>query len=607
MNQDRFFQIHRFPSRQVQIGDRPLGGMQPIRLQSMTNTSTLDIQATIEQSLRIIRAGADYVRISAPNIAAAEKLKEIKKGIAKEGFTHPLIADIHYNPDVALVAARYVEKIRINPGNYIPSSKTDKADFSNAERDQEKDFIAQHLQPLVKVCKEYGTVIRIGTNMGSLSPRIIARYGHTPEAMVASTMEFLHIFEHLGFDQLVVSLKASNPLIMIQAYEKMVEKMLLHHMQYPLHVGITEAGEGENGRIKSALGICSLLNKGIGDTLRVSLSEAPENEIPFCIKLSSIYQIPFTRKQEPDSYTLKQHTLSTHDTFVIPARKAIVIDDLKDMRMVEEALKPDFFFTDNIEAALCHPSESFITDKQIPAGTSAPHNLFQALSAPLDHSIKNAPMTPQGEYFLQLCCSREIPDWVISKTDKPRAVILDLTPCVDAGLLEQHIAFWQKKEIPLIVKKTFQTSDKEELICHLAILTGSYLLEKKIQGLWIQAPSLKESISEIAFGFLQSAGLRISKTEFISCPTCARTSYDLLKVLKEVQQNFSHLPGLKIGVMGCMVNGPGEMADADFGFVGTGNGKLHLYKGKTIVKKGIEPDAASDALEKILKDYGYTI
>ncbi|MFW5778132.1 MAG: (E)-4-hydroxy-3-methylbut-2-enyl-diphosphate synthase, partial [Bacteroidota bacterium] len=332
------FDIVRFPSREVCIGDRPLGGNNPIRLQSMTNTPASDIESTVNQCIRIIEAGADYVRISTPNQNSAHEVMSVKKKLRSAGFTNPLIADIHFNPEVALIAARHVEKIRINPGNYTGAVSKRKISFSNQEIEEMLEKTRNKIRPLVDVCKENGTVIRIGTNMGSLSPRIIAQYGNTPAAMVASTLEFLEIFRSLGFHDLVISLKTSKPVTMIQAYEEMVEKMLELGMDYPLHVGITEAGEGENGRIKSALGICTLLNKGIGDTVRVSLTEKPENEIPFAKKLTSIYQIPFAEKREKESYNLRKLAISTHELFPLgDKRRALVIEDQNPDIIAKEA------------------------------------------------------------------------------------------------------------------------------------------------------------------------------------------------------------------------------------------------------------------------------
>jgi (E)-4-hydroxy-3-methylbut-2-enyl-diphosphate synthase len=599
-----FFHLLRFPSHEVIIGDRPLGGHQPIRLQSMTNTNTLDIEATINQTIRIIEAGADYVRISAPNMAAAEALQKISKGVKDAGFSNPLIADIHFNADVALVAARHVAKVRINPGNYTGGISPGKTTFTPSDTDLEKEKILNRLKPLVQVCKEYGTAMRIGTNLGSLSPRIIFQYGNTPLGMVNATYEFLEIFRELDFNNLVISLKASKPLIMIEAYEKMVEKMLQNNMSFPLHIGITEAGEGENGRIKSALGICSLLNKGIGDTVRVSLTEDPEKEIPFAIKLSSVYQIPFTRNDTTHNYNLTPSDFYRDDIPVdVINHKAIVITDhcQENNPLAESAadcLEVDFIFTTDHELPLKNPKKKFLLPYNKWIHTKS-HNTLPL--ADFDHI---ADLTAANQlFFLLVECHKEKSWNQLEKLKGLAGVIADFNQC-DEVEINELIRISQLKKIPLIFHREFTTADPDELISHFAIFAGNHLLEKNIQGIWITSKNTDEQIKDISFGFLQSAGLRITRTEFISCPTCARTSYNLQKVLKNVQQHTSNIPGLKIAVMGCIVNGPGEMADADFGFVGTGTGKLHLYKGKQAVRKNIDPANAVDAILDLLKENG---
>ncbi|MFN2396861.1 MAG: flavodoxin-dependent (E)-4-hydroxy-3-methylbut-2-enyl-diphosphate synthase, partial [Bacteroidales bacterium] len=342
--------IKRFPSHVVHIGNRPLGGEYPIRLQSMTSTDTMDVKATLAQTIRIIEAGADYVRISAPNMQAAHKLKEIKAGLRNAGFSHPLIADIHFNPEVALLAARYVEKVRINPGNYIRGTSGKKTEYSDAEKEAELALALERLKPLTDVCREHGTAIRIGTNMGSLSTRIVLHYGNTPEGMVMATFEFLQLFKELDFHNLVVSLKASKPMIMVQAYEQMVDKMLQNNMSYPLHIGITEAGEGENGRIKSALGICNLLNKGIGDTLRVSLTEEPELD-----------------------------------------------------KTPQNSLTPDFIYTGNLPEPENNPDRKYLIDKKT-ATSKLTENTWLLINA---DDLQKSEKPPAEKYFLQIDVSKK--------------------------------------------------------------------------------------------------------------------------------------------------------------------------------------------------------
>ena len=621
MSDDSLFGIARFPSREVKIGNRPLGGNNPIRLQSMTNTNTLDIKATLEQSKRILLAGADYVRISAPNMEAANALKEIKNKLKDAGFHHPLIADIHFKPEVALTAARYVEKVRINPGNYVKVSSANQTGYTKTDREKEIEQIRQKISPLVNVCKDFGTAIRIGTNMGSLSQRIIAQYGNTPEGMVAATMEFIEVFRELDFHNFVISLKASKPLIMVQAYELMVKKMLEENLHYPLHTGITEAGEGENGRIKSALGICTLLNKGIGDTVRVSLTEEPEKEIPFATKITSVFQLPFTNNSK-DLFKLGKTIWSEKEIFFPETRlKAIVVESLKEddgkttiknltnqdkPQLKEEngSLPPeaDFLFTENTRKASANPDRKFIVpfekfDKEVFPNTKLLWELNKNKTIPGKTGWENC--------FVQIPGSWVSKNFTLPFEDKPFAVIAEPDDTNEPHGLDEIINFCQGDNIPVILRKKFSTKETDEIIGHIAILFGRYLLEKKIQGLWFEAPYLDDDITKISFGFLQSAGLRITRTEFISCPTCARTSFDLQNVLHQIQKQTDGFPGLKIAVMGCVVNGPGEMADADFGYVGAANGKLHLYKGREMIAKNIEPAQAVSKLKEILRQYGY--
>ncbi|MBW6479606.1 MAG: (E)-4-hydroxy-3-methylbut-2-enyl-diphosphate synthase [Bacteroidales bacterium] len=617
MNPGELINIRRFPSHEVQIGNIPLGANHPIRLQSMTNTNTMDVQATINQSIRIINAGADYVRISAPSVQAAHNLKEIKTGLLKAGFNNPVIADIHFNADVALVAAKYVEKIRINPGNYIHSTAKNKIHFTGAETRAELDLALQRLIPLVEVCKDHGTAIRIGTNMGSLSARIVTQYGNTPEGMVMATFEFLELFRELDFHNLVVSLKASNPLVMVQAYEGMVEKMLENKMSYPLHIGITEAGEGENGRIKSSLGICTLLNKGIGDTLRVSLTEEPENEIPFAGKISSYYQNAFSKKTSPDQFQIQKLSITDKEIFFpySKIRAVVVANDIEKTAKEDSAtfqsvftgkyskneLKPDFYFTHDKSLAERNRDKNFILTLNYQTEKKLKNILplvYPGESQPKGHE-------PEGNFLVQLDCSQEDESFRLTADGKPLAVVANIADYEDACNLKNLINVCHSKDIPIIVRMNYFKNDSDNIIIRTGMMLAGYLLEKRIQGLWMETDSAEVNTTEISFGFLQSAGLRITRTEFISCPTCARTSFELEKVLHEVKNHFSGIPGLKIAVMGCVVNGPGEMADADFGFVGTATGKLHLYKGKNPMIKNIEPSKATEELTRLLSQYGY--
>ena len=617
MNPGELLGIKRFPSREVRIGNLPLGANHPIRLQSMTNTNTMDVQATINQSIRIINAGADYVRISAPNLQAAHKLKEIKTGLHKAGFKNPVIADIHFNADVALTAAKYVEKIRINPGNYIRSAAKDKIFYTRAETEAELGMALQRLKPLVEVCREYGTAIRIGTNMGSLSPRIVSQYGNTPEGLVMATFEFLELFRELDFHNLVISLKASKPLVMVQAYEGMAEKMLVNGMLYPLHIGITEAGEGENGRIKSSIGICTLLNKGIGDTLRVSLTEEPEHEIPFAGKISSYYENAFSKKTSPAEFKINKLNIKKKEIFFPDSKiKALVIGSRKSKtkklsdtetqtdisgNYFENEPKPDFLFSEDMSQAQKNNDWNFILPLNYLKGEK-PKNVIPLI---IGGEPDREDYETEGSFLLQINCTSEDESFKLTVDRKPLAVVAYISNCENNCSLDNIINVCHSKDIPVIVRIKFCNNDIDNIITLTGTLLGNYLLEKRIQGLWLEADASTVNTTDISFGFLQAAGLRITRTEFISCPTCARTSFELQKVLHEVQNQFSGIPGLKIAVMGCVVNGPGEMADADFGFVGTATGKLHLYKGKSPVIKNIEPSQATEQLTNLLRQHGY--
>jgi (E)-4-hydroxy-3-methylbut-2-enyl-diphosphate synthase len=610
--------ISRFPTREIIIGDRSLGGVHPIRLQSMTNTNTLDVKATAAQCIRIIEAGADYVRISAPSMEAAHKLKEIKSELRAAGFTNPLVADIHFNPEVALIAATLVEKIRINPGNYTGGLSKTQTSFSEKEIMQHLEQTAIRLKPLVEVCRQHGTAIRIGTNMGSLSPRIVAQYGNTPKAMVQSTFEFLQIFQELDFHNLVVSLKVSKPLTMVQSYEGMVEKMLEHNMNYPLHIGITEAGEGENGRIKSALGICSLLNKGIGDTLRVSLTEDPEFEIPFARTLAMPYQKAFSKKT--DNYHLQKLKMSEKAISILDNHcKAIVVESFSEFtkntfiqnpgeidyhpitlkNQTTQELSADLVFCDTMDEAASLQNKAVLipVDKWVENSNQSFFPWVRLASWEKHSSLVNR------NVFVHIK-QPEIPQTVFDK-ERPYGCIVEFNDITDINYTSAIINYFQTQDIPLVIKAKLPATNADEFICELSGFTADMLIGKKIQGLWIDTQDLIKDKAKILFGFLQSSGLRITRTEFISCPTCARTSFDLQKVLHDVQKETSCFPGLKIAVMGCVVNGPGEMADADFGYVGAGNGKIHLYKGKTPVKRNIDPKDALATLLELLKEHGY--
>ncbi len=553
----------------------------------MTNTPVNDLKATLGQAIRIFEAGADYVRISTPNKESVSLLEKIRIELKQAGFDQPLVADIHFRPELALMAARVVEKVRINPGNYSGIPRKGQTEWTDSEYAADLEAIRRNLKPLVTVCREYGTAIRIGTNAGSLSPRIVSRYGNTPEGLVQSTIEFLGIFKDLGYYQTVVSLKASNPLIMIRSYILMAGRMLNEGMCYPLHVGVTEAGEGRSGRVKSALGICTLLKEGIGDTIRVSLSEPPEDEIPIAIKMAAPFQEAFQKIPSKGAmYKTPVFEWSQEPPPPMPGRhKAIVIANALAQTGVEAKNKVEVFepmVADNNlnvkkEFRLFNQNESFTNQLKVPDEFSF-----------VLHSQQN-----EKEIFGSL-----------NKIRQP--VILIEGPENELYVKTKHLQKQltaRKIKAAIIARLPQMGSDEDSVAISLCTSLGKLLLERKLHGIWAKAPQLPErqTIVELGFALLQATGLRITQTEFISCPTCARTSFDLQAVLKHVKEKTAHLPGIKIAVMGCVVNGPGEMADADFGLIGTGPGKVSIYRGSKAVLKNIDQSQAADTLLELIK------
>ena len=552
--------IKRFLTREVTIGDVPLGGKNPVRVQSMTTTNTMDIIATVEQSIRIIQAGADYVRITAPSIKEAENLGNIKNELTKRGYRTPLIADIHYTPNAAEVAARLVEKVRINPGNYIDKKKFEFKEYTDSEYSAELERLREKFLPLVKICKEYGTAMRIGTNHGSLSDRIMSRFGDTPQGMVESAMEFLKICEDENFYNIVLSMKASNPTVMLEANRLLVRKMCNEGMNYPIHLGVTEAGEGEDGRIKSAVGIGTLLEEGIGDTVRVSLTEEPEFEIPVCKLIVSQY--------EYDGYYEKyENKISKNYNAVVP--KVILSGEI-----TYENLK---------EAGYDYNK---ISDKWNISDAAADYLVVEKINETI-----NLPSSPE----------------IILK-DKSDKDIIFFNP-LPSQTLEENIQqikniLKAEKGKRIFLHINYGKISEEEFIIKSSIDAGGLLIEGYCDGLWLEAELPKEFIRDISFRILQAVRRRISKAEYISCPSCGRTLFNLQETTAKIRQATSHLKGLKIAVMGCIVNGPGEMADADYGYVGSGIGKITLYKKKEIVRRNIPSESALEELIRLIKENG---
>ncbi|HEX2934312.1 MAG TPA: (E)-4-hydroxy-3-methylbut-2-enyl-diphosphate synthase [Bacteroidales bacterium] len=598
----------------VRIGDIPMGCVFPIRIQSMTNTPTLDTETTVEQCKRIFDAGADYVRITTPAIRDAENLEHIKKELHAAGYKKPLVADVHFNPAVAEVAARIVEKVRINPGNYVDKKKFETFEYTDTEYTQEIERIHQRVLPLLSICKEYGTAIRIGVNHGSLSDRIMSRYGDTPEGMAESAMEFLRIFEAEGFKQTVISMKSSNTRIMVYSTRLLVEKMAKENMHYPVHLGVTEAGEGEDGRIKSAVGIGTLLAEGIGDTIRVSLTEAPEAEIPVATQLVNHFNIPSNKTEHEDTLSKPTEYLKYNTKTIVNIggnSSPVVIADLPEGKTkFSSSPEPDYlYFFDHGNKITLHPQYNYITSMKrwfvsykeeqncFPLMTDAEFIFYGEKSDKLNFVTISAPdIRP------------ELTD-ALKKAQKTVLIIETFNPN-RLGFQEQNLLIeflkYHKINAPFIINRNYS----EDELCSLQIKAssdiGAHLIDGFGDGIWLRnAGDIPFSnLVSAAFGILQASRVRTTKTEYISCPSCGRTLFDLTTTTAKIREKTAHLKHLKIGIMGCIVNGPGEMADADYGYVGAGPGKINLYKKKEVVKRNIPEAEAVQELINLIKLYG---
>lgn len=623
----------RYKTRVVTIGDVPLGGDNPIRIQSMTTTDTMDTLATVEQSIRMIDAGCEYVRITAPSLKEAQNLQNIKDELRKRGYTAPLVADIHFTPNAAELAARIVEKVRVNPGNYADKKKFETIEYTDNAYVSELERIRERFTPLVKICKEYGTAMRIGTNHGSLSDRILSRYGDTPLGMVESAMEFLRIAEENNYYNIVLSMKASNTQVMVQAYRLLIKTMQENNMNYPLHLGVTEAGDGEDGRIKSAVGIGTLLEDGIGDTVRVSLTEDPEFEIPVAKNLVERYSnrknhqaikevatLPYTpydykRRDSAETVNMGGHNvprviadysskqaITPASYFAVGYNYSVPMDkwNLTDLAC-------DYIYLGNNQV-----------DFQIPGTLGLIYNFSSWKN--LDNKTRCYPLYSFSEYVssseksLELnFVSVEINDLINQDLnglfDKTTVLVLETSN--EHGMAEQRRMFVElmnvKLSVPVIIKRNYTDLSAEKFQLQASTDVGALLLDGMGDGIWLNAssPSISlQLINSTAFGILQATRTRISKTEYISCPSCGRTLFDLQETTAKIRQRTDHLKGVKIGIMGCIVNGPGEMADADYGYVGTGVGKITLYKGREVVERNVNSENAVDALIDLIKKHG---
>lgn len=588
---NNLFAYSRFKTRAVTVGNLPMGAYNPIRIQSMTNANTLDTLQTVEQSIKLIEAGCEYVRISTPGIKEAENLLKIKKELHNRGFDNPLIADIHFNPHVAETAARIADKIRINPGNYIDKKAFKKISYTDSEYNEELEKLYKRTAPLISICKEYGTAMRIGVNHGSLSDRIMSRYGDTPLGMVESAIEFVKICEDLNFTNLVLSMKASNIKVMIYAYRLLVNRMMDEMMDYPLHLGVTEAGAGLDGRIKSAAGIGALLEDGIGDTIRVSLTEDPVNEIPVAIAIADRYKkrinhvhVPVSDTSSWNPYEYRKRN-SDEILNIGGSNSPVVISSV----IPDNSAKSDYYYnqvTNRIHSVLNSEISYSVVKTEKDSTVSADN---KAIPVFIEIDSENI----SGEFIRSVI---DYNNYILVLTSRNAHWMADIRSMF-FRLMQLHYKY------PVIVKKHYDESENFEL--YAATDFAALLTDGFCDGIWITTNDTHNfKIEETCFSILQATGSRISHAEFISCPTCARTSYNIFDTLQKIKNYTSHLKGLKIAVMGCVVNGPGEMADADYGYVGNTVGKINLYKGKTLVKRNIKEEDALDELIKLLKENG---
>ncbi|MGK7388933.1 MAG: (E)-4-hydroxy-3-methylbut-2-enyl-diphosphate synthase [Candidatus Cyclobacteriaceae bacterium M2_1C_046] len=623
----------------VSIGGIGCGGDNPVRVQSMTTVDTMDTKGSVEQIIRMVDAGCEYVRLTAPSIKEAQNLEEIKKELRQKGYTVPLIADIHFTPNAAELAAKIVEKVRVNPGNYADKKRFEQIEYTDETYGAELDRIREKFAPLVEICKKHGTAMRIGTNHGSLSDRIMSRYGDTPLGMVESALEFIRICEDMEFYDIVISMKASNTQVMIQAYRMLVNKLEEEGLKpYPLHLGVTEAGEGEDGRIKSAIGIGTLLEDGLGDTVRVSLTEEPEAEAPVAQMLVDRYknrkghkEIPsldtlpinpfmYSRRQSAEVFNIGDQNvprvisdysgeasieikdLKNIGHFYLPEPDKWSMNDLGADFIYTGKQKLDFMLPNGLKriADFIHWKELTDRENAFPLFTLEEYSNVEERHKTLNFVKLNASNLDQGLLYTLEAENNIV---LILETENEHAYA-----ALRRFFFELKIT---KNSIPVIIKRSYTNINEDEYRLFSATDMGGLLIDGFGDGVWLaplEADNRKDQTDSIAlanrvaFGILQAARTRITKTEYISCPSCGRTLFDLQETTAMIRKRTDHLKGIKIGIMGCIVNGPGEMADADYGYVGSGKGKITLYKGKEVVKRGIPTAYALDELIEIIKN-----
>lgn len=619
----------RLPTIEVKIGKVNLGAKNPIRLQSMTTTDTMDTNASVEQSIRMIDAGCEIVRLTAPSKKEAENLAEIRQILHERGYFAPLVADIHFTPNAAEIAAKIVEKVRVNPGNYADKKKFEEIDYTDESYQAELERIEKKFTPLVHLCKEHGAAMRIGTNHGSLSDRILSRFGDTPEGMVESAFEFIRICEKNDFHEIVISMKASNTLVMVQAYRLLVTRMLENGKIYPLHLGVTEAGDGEDGRIKSAVGIGALLEDGIGDTIRVSLTEEPEFEIPVARKLAEKFEQQINNKQidyqidklpyNPFEYH-RRESIENHN--IGGKHVPVVVADLSQKDHITAANFYGFGYNysatldkwnlQELAADYVYIGKNKI-DFEIPGTLGviceaqnylANYNGKQGFYPLLTEADLTHIELTKSMFFLGVSDAFENFE---NLKQYPQAIVVFGTQFDNKTQLFREFRLKLAKysvSNAVILYNHIEHSDLETFQLNVSSELGSQLIDGFGDGVWIASNQPQTMINSTAFGILQATRTRISKTEYISCPSCGRTLFDLQETTNNIRSKTSHLKGIKIGIMGCIVNGPGEMADADYGYVGSGEGVINLYKEKEVIKRNVPTLNAVDELINLIKDHG---
>jgi (E)-4-hydroxy-3-methylbut-2-enyl-diphosphate synthase len=647
----------RLKTLEVKIGDLSIGNFHPLRVQTMTTTDSMDTLATVEQSIRCIEAGAEMVRITAPSKKEAENLLNIKNELRRRGYHTPLVADIHFTPNAAEIAARIVEKVRVNPGNYIDKKKFEFIEYTDADYREEIERIRERFTPLVKICKEYGTAMRIGTNHGSLSDRIMSRYGDTPMGMVESAMEFLRVARAEQYHNIVLSMKSSNPQVMVQAYRLLIQNMQAEFAAcYPLHLGVTEAGDGEDGRIKSAIGIGTLLEDGIGDTIRVSLTEDPEFEIPVCKDLVKRYETGAIKPTEANNEDIIIPPIAKipYNPFEYRRRQSFSVSNIGARHV--PVVVADFMHAKNIQRAdlasigytydpgtdkwsISDSAADYIytgnkkIDFPLPGTLKVIYNYTNWLAT--DEKEKYFPFFQGPEYFRNHEVSDSV-NFVSIDTNEEDAYALlpslhnehHLVLCLYSTHAHPMLSvrrfimelMSQDIQCPIILAVESHGQGTDDQLIHFSTESGALFLDGMGDGIWLindeteivnakvsgrtylEAKNNHQFINNTSFSILQATRTRISKTEYISCPSCGRTLFDLQETTAKIRSVTHHLKGVKIAIMGCIVNGPGEMADADFGYVGSGPGKITLYKGKDVVKRGVDSEIAVDELISLIKE-----